>query len=316
MTFSANALLRCTSVFLLLQSLPGKNASVLIYDPLNGGASSGFYNADGTFSYSLIPVNAGFTNAPLGDFNGDSKADIVFYNSSTALGYLGLETAGGAFSFNSLFWSAGYTFVKTGDFNHDGKTDFLLYNGTTGTMYVALAGNTGSGCTFDGNFSYCHVSLPSGGPFTNVVVADFNGDGYADVFLYNAGNAQASLGVSNGSGGLSFNSIGGLSAGYGQEVTGDLNHDGKADLVLYNSGSGQTATGMSTGSNFTFASQRTPRISRRSCPWTITATDMRTWSSTTRLVVLAIWASGMVAADSPLFLFTGHLASTLFVRRT
>jgi len=257
MTPASKALLSCAVLCVLSPALSAQiRGSVLIYDPLNGGASSGFNNGDGTFSYNLIPVNTGFTTLPMGDFNGDGKADVIFYNSSspTPPDYIGLELASGAFSFSSLFWSQGYNFVQAGDLNHDGKTDFILYNSVSGTMYAALSGNTGS-CSYDGsNFSYCPVSVPSGGPFTNVVVADFNGDGNADVFLYNSNNGQSSLGVGNGAGGFTFNAVGGLSAGYTQVVTGDLNGDGKADLVLYNP-SGLTVSAISTGSGFTITSQ-------------------------------------------------------------
>ena len=94
-----------------------------------------------------------------------------------------------------------------------------------------------------GTFRY-QYALVSGG-FIHMVVADFNGDGKADVFYYRSTDGLAYLGISNGTGGFIFSPVS-LSAGYTFVESGDINGDGKADLLLYNGTSGAAAVGLST----------------------------------------------------------------------
>src|SRR6202011_249766 len=94
-------------------------------------------NGNGTYQYVYNLFTPALDTLRSGDFNGDGEADLVVYNSHTALAYIGMGNGDGTFSFQSLFWSPGYDFVAAGDLNGDGKTDFALYNSVTGTMYTA-----------------------------------------------------------------------------------------------------------------------------------------------------------------------------------
>ena len=86
-----------------------------------------------------------------GDYNGDGKADMIVYNSQTALAYIGMSVGDGTFAFQSLFWSPGYDYVEPQDINGDGKVDVLLYNSVTGTEYTGLSNANG---TFSYTYQY------------------------------------------------------------------------------------------------------------------------------------------------------------------
>ncbi len=86
------------------------------------------------------------------------------------------------------------------------------------------------------------------GFFTNPVAPDFNGDGNADVYLYDplGGNGYAAL--SNGFGGFAY-VYSPFSPGFDVIRYGDVNGDGKTDLIAYNSTStiGYVLLGTETG---------------------------------------------------------------------
>ena len=222
-------------------------AGALLYYPPDGTEYTALSNGDGTYQYVPNLLTPGFGTLRTGDFNRDSKLDLVVYDSQTALAYIGLGNGDGTFAFQSLFWSPGFDFVETGDLNGDGKTDVALYNSSTGTMYTGISNG-------DGTFTYNYTLIDGG--FTFIRLADFTSDGKADIFLYRAGDGLAYLGIGDGTGTFSFQPLS-ISPAYDFIDIGDLNGDGKADVILYNSTSGDTGTGISDGSGgFAF----TPRL--------------------------------------------------------
>src|SRR2546422_44506 len=78
-------------------------------------------------------------------------------------------------------------------------------------------------------------------------LADFNGDGKADLFVYNKNNALAYFGTGNGDGTFLFQSLF-WSPEYDYVIPQDVNGDAKIDVVLYNSVTGTEYTGISNGS--------------------------------------------------------------------
>ena len=134
MTFKTSSCSRLVVASLLLPGLSGQTTnyptSMVLYDPLQGGANAYANNGNGTLAVpSYIFVNPGFTTIPVGDFNGDTRSDLIFYNSATTVppDYIGLGQGNGSFAFQGLFWSQNYNFVRAGDLNGDKKTDFVLY---------------------------------------------------------------------------------------------------------------------------------------------------------------------------------------------
>ena len=220
-------------------------------------------NGDGTLrvpvSYAVGPGISGSPGLPwddiyrwglrslaIGDFNGDSHADIAFSNGFNGAGVL-LGHGNGAFS-PPLTFAAGSVYangVAVGDLNRDGKPDLVVANHCldssclTGAAVVLL----GNG---DGTFRP-GVSYTSGWPAANsVAVGDLNADGIPDLAIANPGGGASyraragatSILLGNGDG-----SFGGPVV-YPSELApwtepssvavADFNRDGKLDVSVMN----------------------------------------------------------------------------------
>jgi urease beta subunit len=106
-----------------------------------------------------------------GDFNGDTRPDLVVANTGSSDVTLMLGNADGTFSSAGDF-AVGYspTSVAAGDFNGDGKLDLVTAN--SGDLSVLLGNGTGG-------FAAA-TSVPLGGA-RSVAVGDFNADGKLDL---------------------------------------------------------------------------------------------------------------------------------------
>jgi hypothetical protein len=98
------------------------------------------------------------------------------------------------------------------DFAGDGLSGAVLYDPTLGQSYTALS---------NGNGTYQYVPNLFTPGFDILRTGDFNGDGKADLILYNSHTGIAYIGFGNG--------------------------DGKTDVALYNSTTGTLYTGISNG---------------------------------------------------------------------
>ena len=206
---------------------------------------------NGTFS-SLVSM---------ADINGDKKMDLVvsdgvgeiwtFYGKGT-----GVFTAGPVYPVQ--YWEQGPDNMILADFNGDGVLDIFkpLESGTWDGQ-VILGRSDG---TFQTNQAYGWTIPPGNGG--NMVVADFNGDGFPDVaygYARSANLTQAGFEVMLGSlhgalGAPTF--VSAINCGAWTEwiAVGDVNGDGKADVVATINNScvtsqGQVAvlTGLGTG---------------------------------------------------------------------
>jgi RHS repeat-associated protein len=138
-----------------------------------------------TVTYSCDPAAASATlnvgssdKIVLGDFNGDHKTDILDLSpSGNATLYLstGAGFAAGQSINGSSSWYSAYA-VAAGDWNGDGKDDLVVVNNTTATVYLSTG--TGAANNFVAQSPTVSVS-PSSSP----IVADWNNDGAADVWL-------------------------------------------------------------------------------------------------------------------------------------
>jgi len=148
-------------------------------------------NGDGTFQQAKCGYSFGslFWYAPLvADFDGDGYADVISAqnNSSmaTTISFLKGTGNGGFVSAINYEWeqvndgsyAAAYaTSIAQGDFNNDGHPDFVVgtFGGPNLGITVFLSNPDGS--MNEG------ISYGAGGGLHFVAVADFNGDGFADV---------------------------------------------------------------------------------------------------------------------------------------
>lgn len=135
---------------------------------------------DGTFN-SPIAYNGtsdGIVDLRVADFNGDGLLDVVNADAVGTTVSVFLGNGNGTLRAPRTYSTGGFTEgVNIGDFNSDGNIDLVT---TIGASVGILIGN-GDG-TFKARTSYSIA----GGSNSEVVVADFNGDGVMDVANSNA----------------------------------------------------------------------------------------------------------------------------------
>jgi hypothetical protein len=145
----------------------------------NGNVNVLLNNGDGSGTFGAAQAYAvgGFaTSVAVGDFNGDGKPDLAVTTetpSATGNSYAvsvlqNLGDGTGAFAPARTYAVGGGASVAAGDFNQDGKIDIV----TTGAEMDVLLNNG------DGTFAPAQKVGPAG---SQVVVANFNSDGYADL---------------------------------------------------------------------------------------------------------------------------------------
>jgi hypothetical protein len=205
-------------------------ADVLAYDPASGSRFFAAANPrDLGFTASTDALWAAGWSVYPGDFNGDRRGDLFFYNKTTGRALKAIAIGTETFSYTEFPWSPDWE-ITVADFNGDGADDVLTYNATTGRWFR---------CTSlpNGTFRFSEPGLWS--PNWSIYPADFNGDGRADLFLYNATNdvnrGRWYRAVSNAD--ESFGFIAGeiVWANNWTITPGDFNGDGRTDLFLYRS---------------------------------------------------------------------------------
>jgi FG-GAP-like repeat len=150
-----------------------------------------------------FPNNTQLSHVTTGDFNGDGKADIAYINVLND-NRVSIQLGNGDGTFQppqavivgNVFTTIFFTY-SVGDFNNDGIPDFAVEIG--GEVEILLGDGKGS-FTSTGVFSE-----GEGGLFfnpDNVLLADFNGDGFLDVAVTDGFDDNVSLLLGNGDGTL------------------------------------------------------------------------------------------------------------------
>ena len=190
------------------------------------------------FRSSVVSVApASLMNVAVGDFNGDGKADLAMPGLLTGPGSVVTILLGnGDGTFQApAHYTVGFNpqTIAVADFNGDGNPDIAVTATDTqnnGIVSILL----GNG---DGTFRPVVNFSVGVGAFSAMSVADFNGDGKADLVVV-GGASGATVSVLIGSGDGTFQAplfssfsqqpFGGLSA----VAVGDFNGDGKPDLAV------------------------------------------------------------------------------------
>ena len=171
------------------------------------------------------------------DFDGDHKADILWYRSTTGATAMWLMNGVNVKSAVTMLVDPNWQVTQVGDFNGDGQMDLLWHNSANGQTAIWLMNGTtiigGGTIMADPNWSVTQVG-------------DFNGDGKTDLVWRNSSSGQTAIWLMNG---MSIIGGGTIMGDPNWVVTkvGDFNGDGKTDLVWRNSSSGQTAIWLMNG---------------------------------------------------------------------
>ncbi len=171
-----------------------------------------------------FPMNA-FT---LGDVNGDGIADLVELDHYDGKVFVFPGNGDGSFR-APVVTSVGrsFSFIGAGDLNGDGRLDLLISNdfyiGSPGISL--LLGNSGFGfgapLVVDGSVQALAVAI-----------ADFNGDGKADIAVAKGGARAVVVYPGNGLGGFGPPVTSSLDAYPKRIVAADFDGDGKVDVVV------------------------------------------------------------------------------------
>jgi hypothetical protein len=159
----------------------------------------------------------------VGDFNGDGRADITVFRTTTGEWF---SNTGGAGMHVSYGNPALGDMPVPADYDGDRKTDFAIFRLSTGQWFVSRSRDGG-------------MSIPWGAPSLGdlPVPADYDGDGRADIAVYRRSTGQWF--ILQSSNGAVRQGNWGMPGGDDMPVPGDYDGDGKADIAVYRRTTGQ-----------------------------------------------------------------------------
>jgi hypothetical protein len=197
-----------------------------------------------------------WVDVKVGDFTGDGKQDIAGRAQEDGSWWVGRSTGNGFVTSRWAQWapdsaSLHWVDVKVGDLNGDGKADLIGRDKENGQWWAAVS--TGAGFV-NRLWGQWVPDQPGTRDWVDVQLADFNGDGKADLAGRIRENGQWWVSSSGSRDGFTGNS---LWAVWSPNVTwvdvkvGDFDGDGRKDIAGRVLQDGSWWVGRSTGTSFT-----------------------------------------------------------------
>jgi Papain family cysteine protease/FG-GAP-like repeat len=218
-------------------------SEVLFYYPGDQNWWLGSWNGN-ELAWTLADNTAGFGQVGdgrpiwIGDFDGDGRADVLFYYPGDKNWWLGRFT-GSQINWTLAGKTSGFGQVWDGrpfwinKFSVPNKAEVLFYYPGDKNWWLG----TFNGATFDWNLADNTAGFGQVGDGRPIWTADFTGDGRADVLFYYPGDMNWWLGTFAGtqlSWNLADNTAGFGQVGDGRPIwTADFTGDGRADILFY-----------------------------------------------------------------------------------
>jgi FG-GAP-like repeat/ASPIC and UnbV len=176
------------------------------------------------------------------DFDNDGDLDVVIFDANGKAVFV--KNNNGTFIVSSTPPSSSGGTTQGGiwlDYNNDGKIDaYVIKDGGPNQLFK----NNGNG-QFEDVAVAAHVNVS--GPARSALAADFNGDGFADLYIVNF-RANNKLLINNGNGTYRPASGASFVGASVQGIVGDYNNDKRLDILVVNNG-GPSALFKNTGND-------------------------------------------------------------------
>jgi hypothetical protein len=215
-------------------------ADILIRNVFSGALSGWFIDGatvSSKSSFGKVLPKTGKTIMGIKDANGDGRSDLYWYNINTGTVSAWLmngSTISSKVSYGGLSPKDGWSPYGLADFNNDGKNDLVWYNTLSGEIQVwYINGVNVANKIIKG-------TLPPKDNWFPIGINDLNGNGSADILLFNPYYGSVSAWLDNG--GVPPN-LGTLDPSFGWRPIGleDFNGNNKADLLWRNIYTGNVA---------------------------------------------------------------------------
>ena len=205
---------------------------------LNRASTSGrFYGSNWSRNGNWCSMPNGFVYT--GDFNGDSRVDILCHDRDTGKIHIDFANSKGQFygnNFNgSVDWCSHWgAELHVGDFNGDGRDDLLCHDIYSGHKWIdyADAGGKLKGTDWERAANWCSHSG------ARLHIGDFDGDGRDDMLCHDY-KGRVWVDLVNWQGefwGTNYDEQAGFCKAPGDFVyIGDFSHDGRDDVLCHNS---------------------------------------------------------------------------------
>jgi hypothetical protein len=192
-----------------------------------------------------VPPSTRWKALGVGDFNGDNRTDVFWYNTRTGQTSAWLIDGGSVLEFTNYIKvpsNSGWSVKGFGDFNGDGRTDVFWHNTKTGATSAWLV-NGGTVLEFT---NYGVMNAAAGWKVKGY--GDFNADGRSDVLWHNTKTGEVSAWLLDGSTVRAATDYGSMDpALWKLSGLGDINGDGRTDVLWYNARTRETSAWLLDG---------------------------------------------------------------------